>query len=59
MLPAGVAAKVEARDREDYVGTDLVQRDENGRQVMSVVTTRDNGQDAIVFAPTATARIGG
>jgi hypothetical protein len=54
LIPMGMAAKVEARDREDYVGRELVQTDENGRPIMSVVTTRDNGQDAIVFAPTAT-----
>ena len=56
MLPAGTAAKVERRDRDDYVGTDIVQVDGNGRAVMSVVTTRDNGQDVIVFAPLATGR---
>lgn len=56
-LQVGVKAKVEARDREDYVGTDIVQRDENGRPVMSVVTTRDDGQDAIVFAPTVVAKL--
>lgn len=56
MLEVGVKAKVEAREREDYVGSDLVQTDENGRPVMSVITTRDEGQDAIVFAPTARAR---
>ena len=54
MLPEGVAAKVELREREDYVGNDRVQLDpERGRPVMSVITTRDDGQDAIVFAPTA------
>lgn len=57
MLPAGTRAKVEAKEREDYVGTEDVQLDpERKRPVMSVVTTRDEGQDAIVFAPTA--RIG-
>lgn len=54
MLPAGVAAKVTANDREDYVGSELVQTDANGRPIMSITTTRDNGQDAVVFAPTAT-----
>ena len=54
MLPKGTAAKVELREREDYVGNEIVQLDpERGRPVMSVVTTRDDGQDAIVFAPTA------
>jgi len=57
MLPAGTKAKVEAREREDYVNGDQVQLDpERGRPVMSVVTTRDEGQDVIVFAPTATGR---
>ena len=54
MLPAGTRAKVEAREREDYVGTEDVRLDpERKRPVMSVVTTRDDGQDVIVFAPTA------
>ena len=58
LLPAGVKAKVEAHDREDYVGQEMVQRDANGRPIMSIETTRDNGNDLIVFAPTATARVG-
>ena len=58
LIPAGTAAKVEAMDREDYVGKDKVQIDENGRPVMSVVTTRDNGQDTAVFAPAATGGAG-
>ena len=57
MLPAGTRAKVYARDREDYVGGEIVQTDAYGRPVMSVVTERADGQDAIVFAPTATGRI--
>lgn len=56
-LPAGTKAKIEVRERDDYVGTDIVRLDpELKRPVMSIVTTRDDGQDAIVFAPTATAR---
>ncbi len=58
MIPAGTRAKVEAIEREDYVGTEDVQLDpERGRPVMSVVTTRDDGQDVTVFAPTAHARV--
>lgn len=57
MVPAGSKAKVELREREDYVNGDQVQLDpEHGRPVMSIVTTRDNGQDVAVFAPTATAK---
>ena len=56
MVPAGTSAKVEVREREDYVGGDTVQLDpERRRPVMSIVTNRDNGQDVAVFAPAATA----
>lgn len=58
MLPAGTRAKVELREREDYVGKEKVQLDPQlGRPVMSVVTTRNDGQDTIIFAPTATASV--
>ena len=56
MVTAGTRAKVEAREREDYVGKELVQTDGEGRPVMSVVTTRETGQDTTVYAPTATAK---
>jgi hypothetical protein len=55
MVPAGTAAKVETVERGDYIGADLVQTDAAGRPVMAVVTTRDDGQDCMVLAPTATA----
>lgn len=58
MVPAGTRARVEQRDREDYVRDELVTRDDRGRPVMSIVTTRDDGTDAVVFAPTATGEIG-
>lgn len=54
MLPGGVAGKVEVQERGDYVGTEKVFVAPNGRPIMSVVTTRDNGMDTTVFAPTAT-----
>lgn len=53
MVPAGTRCKVEAVERGDYVRGELVQTDGNGRPVMSVVTTRDDGTDAAVYAPTA------
>jgi hypothetical protein len=56
MVPAGVRAKVEAVGRDDYVGGELVTRDGEGRPVMAVRTTRENGTDLAVFAPCATAR---
>lgn len=56
MVPAGTSAKVEAHEREDYVAGELVTVDGHGRPIMSVITTRDDGQDCTVYAPTATAR---
>ena len=53
MVPAGTRAKVEFNEREDYIGGDLVQLHE-GRPVMNVTVTRDEGTDVVVFAPTAT-----
>jgi predicted RNA-binding Zn-ribbon protein involved in translation (DUF1610 family) len=59
-LPAGTKAKVELVEREDYVGKEVVRLDpELGRPVMAVKTTRDDGEDVIVFAPTATGSTGG
>jgi len=56
MVPAGTKCKVEAVEREDYINGDLVHTDGEGRPVMSVITTRDDGQDCAVFAPCANAR---
>jgi len=57
MVRAGARAKVELREREDYVNGEKVQLDpERKRPVMSIVTTRDNGQDCVVFAPSATGK---
>lgn len=55
MVPAGTRCKVEAHEREDWIGGELVQTDGEGRPVMSLVTTRDDGQDCTVFAPAASA----
>ncbi len=56
MVRKGTAAKIELIERQDYVGKDRVQLDpEKRRPVMAMVTTRDNGNDVRVFAPTATA----
>lgn len=54
MVPAGTRCKVEAVERGDYVGKEMVQTNAEGRPVMAVRTTRDNGTDVAVFAPCAT-----
>lgn len=55
-VPDGTDCKIEAREREDYINGDLVQTDGNGRVIMSTVTTRPDGQDTTIYAPTATVR---
>jgi hypothetical protein len=55
MVEDGTVCKVEAKDRDDYVNGDMVTTDGEGRPVMSIVTTRDDGEDLAVFAPCATA----
>lgn len=54
-VTAGTKAKVETVERGDYVAGEQVQADGEGRPVLAVVTTRDDGQDCAVLAPTATA----
>ena len=56
MVEEGVACKVVAVERGDWVGKEQVQTDSEGRPVMSVVTIRDDGQDCAVLAPCAQAR---
>lgn len=56
MQRAGIKAKLEVVERQDYVGGEVVQLDpERGRPVQSIVTTRDNGQDVTIFMPMARA----
>lgn len=59
MVPVGTRAKVEAVEREDWVGSELVQTDGDGRPIMRVETTRDDGNDIAVLAPCATANLRG
>jgi hypothetical protein len=54
-VPAGIRAKVETVERGDWVGRELVQVDGNGRPVMAIQTTRDDGIDCTVLAPCAFA----
>lgn len=56
LVLAGTRCKIVAVEREDYIGKDIVRLDDRGRAVMALLTVRDDGQDAVVFAPTATAR---
>jgi hypothetical protein len=53
LVVEGTSCKVEAVERGDYVGTEQVQTDGDGRPVMAVVTTRDDGTDCAILAPAA------
>ena len=55
MVPAGTRCKVELNEREDYIGREMVQYGGDGRPYRNAVTTRDDGQDCAVYAPTAHA----
>ena len=57
LVRAGVKAKVEITERQDYAGRDILQRNDDGKAVMNVTITRDDGQDVVVFAPTAVGAI--
>lgn len=57
MVPAGQRCKVEAVERQDYIGSEMVRLDDNGRPVMAAVVTRDEGTDVTVYAPCATATV--
>lgn len=58
MVQAGVSCKVEAVERGDYVGAEKgVRFDADGKAIMAVRTTRDDGVDCAVFAPTATGSL--
>lgn len=54
MVPAGTRCKVQAREREDYVGSEMVHTDGDGRPFTAVEVTRDDGNDVAVLAPCAT-----
>jgi hypothetical protein len=57
LVAAGSDCVVEAKEREDYVGRELVQSDGEARPVMSIVTRYGDGRnDCAVLAPCASAR---
>ncbi len=54
MVPAGTRCRVSAVEREDYIGSETVTLDGEGRAVSAVETVREDGNDVAVFAPCAT-----
>ncbi len=53
LVPDGMRCKVEAVQREDYVGREVVRHDGEGKAIQALVTTRDDGMDCAVLAPMA------
>jgi hypothetical protein len=56
-VQAGTKAHHRLQEREDYVGTDTPFVDANGRVIMSVYTTRDDGEDCHILASTANVNV--
>lgn len=54
MVEEGVKVDVRTVEREDYIGSERVTLDAAGRPIMAVVSEREDGQDAAVFAGLAT-----
>lgn len=57
MLDESMKVDLVVNEREDYVGKDLVQTDAEGRAIMSIKTIREDGEDCVVYAPTATGSV--
>jgi hypothetical protein len=58
LIRAGVRCKVEAEERQDYLGTEVQAMGDDGKAYMAVRTTRDDGDDLAVNAGLATLRLG-
>lgn len=52
LVPAGTSCKVTAHEREDFIAGELVQM-HHGRPISQIRTTRDDGEDCVILAPTA------
>lgn len=57
LVPAGARGEHRIIEREDYVGSDDVRLDGEGRPTMAVELVRDDGTDRTVYAPCARARV--
>jgi hypothetical protein len=57
LVRAGVKAKVEALERQDYLCKDTQTTGDNGVVYMAIHTERDDGDDLVVHAPVARMRV--
>lgn len=54
MTVDGEHVDVRVHEREDYIGSEVVTVDGDGRPAMSVEVVRNDGTDLAVYAPMAT-----
>lgn len=59
LVRAGVRCAVVAEERQDYLAGDVQATGDDGKPYMSVRTIRDDGEDLLVNAGLARARLGG
>ena len=58
LVPEGTRASVTKVEREDYVGSESVTYDSDGRPIMAVNVEREDGSnDRVVFAPCVNVRM--
>jgi hypothetical protein len=57
LVRVGVKAKIEAVEREDYLGPDVQTMGDDGKAYMAVHTTHDQGDDLVVFPGVARVRM--
>lgn len=57
LVRAGTRCKVEAEERQEYLGSEVQARGDDGRQYMAVRTTTDDHDDLLVFAGLAHAEM--
>lgn len=59
LIEAGIKAHLVVNEREDYIGTDIPQTDEDGKVIKSITTIREDGEDCHILAPTVVFKIRG
>jgi aminoglycoside phosphotransferase len=57
LVRKGVKAKVEAVEREDFLGKETQTTGDNGVVYMAIRTTRDEGEDLVVHPGVARMRV--
>lgn len=53
----GIKASLRVNEREDYIGTDIGQTDDDGKIIRSITTIREDGEDCHILAPTVIKKI--